>query len=397
MIENMRKVTDAERRDRIGLRHALATPASGVETAVRAVTCLHATEASSVYLSAYARSRADRESISDALFSKRTVVRQLAMRRTVFAFPVDLLAAARGSASARVVRQLTARLAKDAELAGIDDGPAWVAERCAEALQAIREEPGTAAQLRARVPALNTRIAAEGRPAVLAPVGSRVLSVLASNGSVVRGDNAGRWQVSRPVWTAIEQWLDEDPGVLDEREGYRELVRRWLWSFGPGTEDDLVWWLGATKTAVRRALDDAGATPALLEDGAPAWLHPDDVEEVRLDQDWAALLPTLDPTTMGWHRRDFYLGDHGPHLFDGAGNAGPTAWWNGRIVGTWTQQPDGTVDVVPIEPLSLAAAAALEEEAANLTAWFDGEVVATGYVPPLVRGRVSRGGGASGR
>ncbi|WP_409185407.1 winged helix DNA-binding domain-containing protein [Amycolatopsis sp. VS8301801F10] len=387
----MRKVTDDERRDRIGLRHALATAATGVEAAVRAVTCLHATEASSSYLSAYARSRADRESISDALFGQRTVVRQLAMRRTVFAFPVDLLAAARGSASARVTRQLTARLAKDAELAGIDDGPAWVDNRCAEALEAIREEPGTTAQLRARVPELNTRIAAEGRPAVLAPAGSRVLSVLAASGSVVRGNNAGRWQVSRPVWTDIQQWLGEDPGVLDEREGYRELVRRWLWSFGPGTEDDLVWWLGATKTAVRRALDDVGAAPALLEDGTPAWLHPDDEEEVRLDRDWAALLPALDPTTMGWRHRDFYLGGHGPQLFDGAGNAGPTAWWNGRIVGTWTQQPDGTVEVVPVEPVPVAAAAALEEEAAKLTAWFDGDVVATGYLPPVVRGRVSRG------
>ncbi|WP_406637712.1 winged helix DNA-binding domain-containing protein [Amycolatopsis sp. WGS_07] len=395
----MRKVTDDERRDRIGLRHALATAASGVEEAVRAVTCLHATEASSIYLSAYARSRADRESISDALFGRRTVVRQLAMRRTVFAFPADLFAAARGSAAARVARQLTARLVKDAELAGISDGAAWVEERCAEALAAIREEPGTTVQLRARVPELSTRIAAEGRPTVLAPVGSRVLTVLAASGSVVRGDNAGKWQTSRPMWTAVEQWLGEDPGVLDEREGYRELVRRWLWSFGPGTEDDLVWWLGATKTAVRRALDDVGAAPAELEDGTPAWLHPLDEEPVRLDGDWAALLPTLDPTTMGWRRRDFYLGGHAPLLFDGAGNAGPTAWWNGRVVGTWTQRPDATVEVVPIEPLSPAAAAALEAEAEKLTAWFDGEVVATGYVPPIVRGRVSRqaAGGASGR
>ncbi|MFB9928314.1 winged helix DNA-binding domain-containing protein [Amycolatopsis halotolerans] len=393
----MRKVTDDERRDRIGLRHALATAAPGVEDAVRAVTCLHATEASSIYLSAYARSRAVRASISDALFGRRTVVRQLAMRRTVFAFPVDLFAAARGSASARVARQMTARLAKDAELAGIDDGPAWVADRCSEALAAIRDESGTTAQLRARIPELSTRIAAEGRPTVLAPVGSRVLSVLAAGGSVLRGENAGRWQTSRPVWTAVEQWLGEDPGVLEERAGYRELVRRWLWSFGPGTEDDLVWWLGATKTAVRRALDDVGATPALLEDGTPAWLHPDDQEEVRLDGDWAALLPTLDPTTMGWRRRDFYLGDHGPHLFDGAGNAGPTAWWNGRIVGTWTQQADGTVEVVAIDPLPRAAVRALDQEAAKLTAWFDGERVATGYVSPLIQGRVSRGAGASGR
>ena len=34
--------------------------------------------------------------------------------------------------------------------------------------------------------------------------------------------------------------------------------------------------------------------------------------------------PGLDPTTMGWKERDWYLGDHGAALFDRNGNAGPT-------------------------------------------------------------------------
>ena len=58
---------------------------------------------------------------------------------------------------------------------------------------------------------------------------------------------------------------------------------------------------------------------------------------------WAALLPVLDPTVMGWKERDFYLGPHGPQLFDTNGNAGTTAWWDGRIVGCWVQDPDGVV------------------------------------------------------
>lgn len=46
-------------------------------------------------------------------------------------------------------------------------------------------------------------------------------------------------------------------------------------------------------------------------------------------------LPALDPTTMGWQRRHFYLGDQAEKNFDRNGNGGPTAWWNGRIVGGW--------------------------------------------------------------
>ena len=93
-------------------------------------------------------------------------------------------------------------------------------------------------------------------------------------------------------------------------------MSRWLLRFGPGTEADVVWWLGATKAAVRRALADVGAVEVRLEDGRPAWLHPDDADEVSAPEGWAALLPSLDPTTMGWKERDFYLGPHAEHIFD---------------------------------------------------------------------------------
>ena len=51
---------------------------------------------------------------------------------------------------------------------------------------------------------------------------------------------------------------------------------------------------------------------------------------------------------MGWKQRDFYLDpDDVPYLFDTNGNGGTTAWWCGRIVGCWVQDPDGVVVVVP--------------------------------------------------
>ena len=52
---------------------------------------------------------------------------------------------------------------------------------------------------------------------------------------------------------------------------------------------------------------------------------------------------------MGWKERGFYLGPHGPMLFDTNGNAGTTAWWDGRIVGCWVQDPDGVVVVNLLE------------------------------------------------
>ena len=310
------------------------------------------------------------------------------MRRTVFAFPRDLLPAVRGSAAARVAAQLSARLAKEVEANGLaDDGAAWVADTCAAVHGRLREAPATTQQLREALPALALRLerAPGKRYGGQFPIAPRILGVLAAGGGVLRGAPAAGWKVSRPFWTTAEDWLGAEPERLGEREGYAELVRRWLWSFGPGTEADLVWWLGATKGAVRQALADVGAVEVRLEDGSAAWLRRDDTEEVAAPAPWATLLPALDPTTMGWKGRDFYLGDLAPHLFDRNGNGGPTAWWDGRIVGGWTQEPDGTVVVVPVGPLPRAARGPLAAEADRLSAWLDGDIVRSPYQSPLVR------------
>jgi hypothetical protein len=72
-------------------------------------------------------------------------------------------------------------------------------------------------------------------------------------------------------------------------------------------------------------------------------------------------------------------------IFDRNGNGGPTAWWDGRIVGVWCQRDDGEVLVVPAEPLPAAARRALDAKGAELTAWLDGDVVRSIYLSPLAR------------
>jgi hypothetical protein len=82
-----------------------------------------------------------------------------------------------------------------------------------------------------------------------------------------------------------------------------------------------------------------------------------------------ALLPALDPTPMGWSRRAWYLGEHGPVLFDSTGNVGPTVWCDGRVVGGWAQRSDGEVHYRLLEDIGSQAASAVEAEAAALTGW----------------------------
>src|SRR4051812_3804067 len=151
----VRHIPDSERRARLARRHALAPGhrAADPEAATRAVTVLHSTEPATVYLSVWAR--AEGVSLADvdaALYDDRTLVKQLAMRRTLFVFPRDLLPAAWGSASARVATTLATRLAKEVEAAGIAaDGAAWLDEARAAVLDALRGGAMTAQEVRERV------------------------------------------------------------------------------------------------------------------------------------------------------------------------------------------------------------------------------------------------------
>lgn len=388
----MRHIGDDERRARIARRHALAPSVRVADplSAARALTVLHATEAATVYLTLFAR--VDGLTVADvdrALYEDRSLVKQLAMRRTLFAFPHELLPAAWGSASARVADREQSRVAKDAERGGLaDDGEAWLKEAREAVLGRLADGSAlSAVTLRQELPMLEGKVRlGAGKWEAEVSLAPRVLGVLGAEGLIVRGRNEGHWRVSRPAWTLMSSWLGERPGRLEPHEGYAELVRRWLRTFGPGTETDIVWWLGATKTAVRRALADVDAVEVSLDGGGTGWMLADDLGPVEPVEPWAALLPVLDPTTMGWKQRDFYLDPaHTPYLFDTNGNAGSTAWWNGRIVGCWVQDEDGVVQVVLREDLAAEARAALDVEAERLTVFLDGVRVNSVYTSLQMR------------
>lgn len=118
-------MSDDERRARLATRHALTTAArvGSPEAATVAMTVLHSTEPGTVYLSVWARTTdLTLTDVDRALYVDRTLVKQLAMRRTLFVFPRDLLGAAWCSASARVAGVERARMAKDVVKAGLAGG-----------------------------------------------------------------------------------------------------------------------------------------------------------------------------------------------------------------------------------------------------------------------------------
>jgi hypothetical protein len=353
------------------------------------MVCLHGTDPATVYLSAWARvggmSVADME---QALYVDRSIVKQLAMRRTLFVFPRETLSLAQAAAGNRVAAAERRRLIRDVERAGLQaDGDRWLATAEREVLAALADgREATSSELRAEIPELEGSISyGEGKSwGGKMSVGPRVLTVLSAAGEVVRGSNAGRWTTSRPRWTALSSWLGDEVAAVEEADGVAGLVEQWLRAFGPGTATDIKWWHGSTLAAVRRALVALDAVEVDL-DGQTGYLLPDDLEAVEPIEPWAALLPPLDPTTMGWTEREWYLGPYKAQLFDTAGNAGPTVWWEGRIVGGWRQTESGDVDLQLLEDIGADGRRAVEDEAARLSEWLGGTRVLPRFPSPLWR------------
>jgi winged helix DNA-binding protein len=387
----MRTIDVEERRARLARRHSLARGerASDVVEAARSVVCLHGTDPATVYLSAWARVEGTTVADMDrALYRERSLVKHLAMRRTLFVFPRETLGHAQAGASDRVAGAEWRRLVRDVERAGLHtDGEAWLAEASREALAALSDgREARSAELREEIPLLEGSFTyGEGKSwGGKMSIGPRVLTVLSAAGRIVRASNDGPWFASRPRWAAMGHWLGEELVAPGEAEGVAGLVKRWLRAFGPGTAADLKWWLGSTVKAVRTALADLGAVEVDLG-GGTGYLLPDDLDPVDPVEPWAALLPPLDPTTMGWYERDWYLGPHRAQLFDAAGNAGPTIWWDGRTVGGWRQDEAGAVVLQLLEDVGGDGLRAIEDEAARLTEWLDGTRVLPRFPSPLFR------------
>lgn len=386
----MRLIDDAERRARMARRQALAPEhrADSVLDAVRAVGVLHATEAATPYLSVHARMHAfTRDEYERALYVDRSLVKQLAMRRTMFVFPRALYGPSLSGPAERVAAQERAKVLKDVETGGIAaDGAAWLAEARDAVLDALRGRELSAQDLRAGVPELVGQVTRfEGKKyggdQHLAP---RVLTWLGAEGDLVRAHNASHWRVNRNLWARADDWLGATAERIDPAEAYAVLVREYLRAFGPVTETDVVWWFGATKTAIRAALAEIGAVQVRLERDGAGWVLPDDVDPEDPVEPWAALLPALDPTPMGWKERAFYLDPaFAAAIYDSAGNAGTTAWWDGRIIGAYTQDEDGTVGLVLPVGTPRAARKALDAEAARLQEWLAGERVNSLYKSPI--------------
>jgi hypothetical protein len=339
-------VTDRERRQALMWNHRLRADrrTDDITTIVEDVVALHSSDPATVYLSVMARMpNPSPNPLEIALYDDRSLLRHHAMRRTLWVFPRTTADVAHNSTTRKLASSEERRLARLVEENDVaTDGLAWIASAKEDLAAAIRE----------RGPIL-TRDLGEAAPEWVVPLSAgpatiaahtRVLLVMGFEGAIVRTRPVGSWISSQYAWSTMDAWM---PGVLTHQPvdlAASDLVSRYLGAFGPATLDDIVWWTGWTRTQTRAALEAAGVREVRLDDGSTGHSLDGRADAEDDASGSVSFLPSLDPTTMGWKERSWYLEPgHVPMLFDRNGNAGPTIWIDGRVVGGWAQRTDGEI------------------------------------------------------
>jgi len=353
----------------------------------------HATGATGPYLSLWARvPDFQRQALDDALYNQRELARVLCMRVTLHVVPSDEVPFFfQAYSERRIPAELQGweSLLVQAGSCQEQEAEALLKQLHCRVLDVLTEKgPSTARQISQAVPELKAKIrhdvgkSYEGEFSI----GSRLMPSMCALGLLIRARPRGSWRSNLYEYAALFDWLlYVDLESINPQEARTWLVQRYLAAFGPATPDDIQWWTGFSKGETEEALGalKPAAVEVTIEGLGDGYLMlADDAQRLRdfaqPDVPYIFLLPGLDPYIMGYRdRRRFLAAEHRAKVFDRAGNAMPTVWANGRVVGAWGQRRDRGVIYGLFEPVGEEEQAFLESEVQRLEGFLGGE-----FLPP---------------
>lgn len=379
-------ISSEERRLRLVERHHHGRTAAGADQVVPSVAALHSTDPTTPYLSSWARVPGFQiEDLDRLLYADRSLVRMHTIRRTLFVLNLNDAVSFEAGATRDIARRERARLMQWLAALMPESRVGSHVERLAEGVMAaLGGTEMSTRDLSPLVPGLTDEIeVGSGKWTTKVPVSTRLLLIMAMDGDLVRARPQGTWRSSQYRWAVADRWFGGGLKRVGEEDGRAGLLQRYLETHGPATMTDIRWWTGWTAKNAREALKGIDARQVAIEPDGLAYLPAGDPGPAGGGSGVVALLPSLDSSTMGWKERDWYLGEYASEVFDSAGNAGPTVWAGGRIVGGWGQRLDGTVVYELLTDVPRRVVELVEEEARALTTWLGERVVMPRFPSPI--------------
>jgi len=336
-------------------QHLLDT--SRAETVLKVVDdiiALHATSASTPYLSLFARMKQfQRDFLDRELYTYRNLIRLGTLRGTLFIMPTKL--------ASMVFQATRASEAQSMQLLQVWSIPHSEFQRIADSVVAVLKDGPQPLRIikQAMTPGLVRTLERQiGKNVAHMTNVNIVLSVMMQQGKVfsekysdsILTRQANRYALIRTVYPQLNF------EAVSPEEAQVQLVTRYIGTFGPVTEQDIVWWTGLGKTKIQTAL--AKIQSKLL----PIHIKNRLEEYVMLESDYSALkkfkaprslpvllLPYEDPYTKGYQLRNRLVSaDFERDVYVG-GEAQPTVLINGKIVGIWNRVFEEATEVITIE------------------------------------------------
>jgi len=184
-----------------------------------------------------------------------------------------------------------------------------------------------------------------------------IISLMCDEMVLIRTKPIKSWKDRRIRYAPFKDYFPEiNINRYNEEEALKILVKNYLKSYGPSTENDIVWWTGINKSKIRRALDqfrDEIATIKISPLSHDFLILQADIEKLNdltlTRENTINFLPQLDPYLMGYKDRERYIEiNNYEYVFDRSGNITSTILLDGKIIGVWdvTEKPDPMVKVL---------------------------------------------------
>lgn len=171
---------------------------------------------------------------------------------------------------------------------------------------------------------------------------SPVINYMCDLGILVRGLSKGGWKSNNHTYYRMDKYL---PGInlseYEQGEARKIIISQYLSSFGPVTLTDISWWAGFPKTEVKKIVDSLTDLEYVnISGNGEHIISKNDHNQLKNIQEnnnpQINLLPCLDPYIMGYKERNRYLDmKYYNYIFDRSGNATSTIINNGKIIGVW--------------------------------------------------------------
>jgi len=370
------ELTWADARGRRLARSHLTTlaPKARLVDVVRDVCGLQAQLLSAAELAISARvAGATQESVRDALWVKKTLVRAWTVRGTIHVIPADDLPLWMAALGTRRYWESKEWLERE-QLTAKEAGAIF------ETVHGALEEKGsTRAQI---ADAVVTRLGTKFRPKITSGWGN-LLAPLMYMGKMCFGPSVG----PNVTFVRADRWVRTWPRI-DPEEARRELLLRFLRAYGPTTLDGMARWFGMKPAALLPLLRSLEPEPAAVTiEGRKAWMLARERNAPQRRAPQVRLLAQYDCYVIGSHPRETIVDEtartrirsYKRGQWEGVVGV-PVFLVDGIVRGVWERRERGgriEIGVQSAGKVSSAQRQALEAEVMRIGGFFGREAALT--------------------